>query len=284
MDKKIVGNPTTTPMAIPDWEQKNPLKADYIKNKPNLSKVATSGSYNDLSDKPEKPTIVEGFGVPFDVTGTNLVSIRNVHPKEHDVEIATDAESVTVLGKNLISFPYHNTSATHKGVTFTVNEDGTITANGTNDGTGSSYIVIYQANKNPLPIGTYTISGAPTEDTYLQFSGVGVEAGGNSGKTFTITEGEAQNLVTCCVRVGKTVNNVVFKPMIEAGTQKTEFELYRKATYPVTDGKAIVKSVSPIMNFKTPTSGASIEVKGYQDGLAVIDELKQAILSLGGNI
>ena len=54
---KIIGNPTTTPMAVPDWNQKNPLKADYIKNKPDLSQVATSGSYNDLSDK-----LVEDLG------------------------------------------------------------------------------------------------------------------------------------------------------------------------------------------------------------------------------
>ena len=33
---KIIGNTTTTPMAIPDWNQKDEMKADYIKNKPAL--------------------------------------------------------------------------------------------------------------------------------------------------------------------------------------------------------------------------------------------------------
>ena len=33
---KIIGNTTVTPMAIPDWEQNNPYKADYIKNKPDF--------------------------------------------------------------------------------------------------------------------------------------------------------------------------------------------------------------------------------------------------------
>ena len=55
MANKIVGNPTVTPMAVPDWNQTDSSKADYIKNKPNLSKVATSGSYNDLIDKPDSP-------------------------------------------------------------------------------------------------------------------------------------------------------------------------------------------------------------------------------------
>lgn len=31
---KIIGNPTTTPMAIPDYDQNNEKKADYIKNRP----------------------------------------------------------------------------------------------------------------------------------------------------------------------------------------------------------------------------------------------------------
>ena len=42
---KVIGNPTTTPMAIPDWNQTDERKADYIKNKPeivtSITKVAT---------------------------------------------------------------------------------------------------------------------------------------------------------------------------------------------------------------------------------------------------
>ena len=39
-----------------DWTQTTTTAVDYIKNKPNLATVATSGSYNDLSDKPTIPT------------------------------------------------------------------------------------------------------------------------------------------------------------------------------------------------------------------------------------
>ena len=38
-----------------DWTEADNTKLDYIKNKPNLATVATSGSYNDLSDKPSIP-------------------------------------------------------------------------------------------------------------------------------------------------------------------------------------------------------------------------------------
>ena len=38
-----------------DWTEADSSAASYIKNKPNLATVATSGSYNDLSDKPTIP-------------------------------------------------------------------------------------------------------------------------------------------------------------------------------------------------------------------------------------
>lgn len=39
----------------PNWTQTNTSADDYIKNKPTLATVATSGSYNDLSNKPTIP-------------------------------------------------------------------------------------------------------------------------------------------------------------------------------------------------------------------------------------
>ena len=38
---KIIGNTTATPMAIPDWNQTDEKKADYIKNKPTLGTLAS---------------------------------------------------------------------------------------------------------------------------------------------------------------------------------------------------------------------------------------------------
>jgi len=39
-----------------DWNESNSTNVTYIKNKPTLSTVATSGNYNDLSNKPTIPT------------------------------------------------------------------------------------------------------------------------------------------------------------------------------------------------------------------------------------
>lgn len=58
---KIVGNPIATPMAVPDWAQENPNKADYIKNKPKIKEITNlgiiSGSIFDECGLNEKTTV-----------------------------------------------------------------------------------------------------------------------------------------------------------------------------------------------------------------------------------
>ena len=49
---KVIGNPTTTPMAIPDWNQTDSKKADFIKNKPDLTQYATKADLEAV--KPEQ--------------------------------------------------------------------------------------------------------------------------------------------------------------------------------------------------------------------------------------
>lgn len=53
------GTPTPTPEAVQaDWTENDHTSLAYIKNKPVLSEVATTGSYNDLTNKPSIPTKV----------------------------------------------------------------------------------------------------------------------------------------------------------------------------------------------------------------------------------
>lgn len=131
----------------------------------------------------------------------------------------------TIKSKNLVLFPYTNKSVTHNGVTFTVNEDGTITANGTASAAGA-YIIIATFQNNPLPVGTVTLSGAP-QGTYIAVAvGSSFSCSNGNSTTFSITEDMRQNNMACRVYPNTTVDNVVFKPMIETGTQATEYECY----------------------------------------------------------
>ena len=58
---QIASNPSqngwyAAPQAQSDWNQTSNTAPDYIKNKPSLATVATSGSYNDLSNRPTIPS------------------------------------------------------------------------------------------------------------------------------------------------------------------------------------------------------------------------------------
>ena len=52
-----------------NWKQTDPASADSIKNKPTFAAVATSGSYNDLTDKPSMEIDTE-----LDASSSNAVS------------------------------------------------------------------------------------------------------------------------------------------------------------------------------------------------------------------
>ena len=55
-DDYIKNKPTIPQQVQSDWTESDSADPSYIQNKPNLATVATSGSYNDLSDKPDIPS------------------------------------------------------------------------------------------------------------------------------------------------------------------------------------------------------------------------------------
>lgn len=54
------GTPTPVGTTQADWTEEDSSNPAYIKNKPDLKPVATSGSYNDLTDKPTIPEVNDG--------------------------------------------------------------------------------------------------------------------------------------------------------------------------------------------------------------------------------
>ena len=127
--------------------------------------------------------------------------------------------------KNELIYPYHGVISP-RGITFTLNDDGTVTANGTASSPAGIYYVIFKCTTDYYK-GDYIISGVPADapsgctisyrigtqetDTYLR--SVEVKPG---QETRTIPfDPETEWLhVYLRVNVGTTVENVVFKPMI----------------------------------------------------------------------
>ena len=143
--------------------------------------------------------------------------------------------NVTACGKNLIKFPYDfESGSTILGITYTTNDDGSVTISGTTPNDSSA--VVLNLNPSYFKVGqTYTVSGAKGKvNVAVLFGGVtwGVE-------TFTVTE-EMMNADEISVRItvdaNTTVNNITIYPQIELGTAATAYEQYRGNTATITSG------------------------------------------------
>lgn len=144
-------------------------------------------------------------------------------------------------GRNLIPFPYsRGASFTKNGVTFTANDDGSITVNGTATATA-----VYQigsttklSNYNLLVGGEYTLGSLPSgygrydsyyaiqfydsngdvTDTYIAYA--------NTPITFTVSEGNVTCQIYFAVTASNTFNNYTIYPMLNYGSSALPYEPY----------------------------------------------------------
>lgn len=128
-------------------------------------------------------------------------------------------------GKNLIPYPYYQSSGLSNGIEFVDNGDGSVTANGVASA-HTSFIFNHRIdNSLILSAGTYKISGCPsggsdstyrlvvgrTSETTVSFEVVVKEYG--DGATFTLTK-ETDIYIGFEVITGATLSNVVCRPML----------------------------------------------------------------------
>lgn len=138
------------------------------------------------------------------------------------------SEQETTTGKNLLPYPYSDTTKTENGITFTDNGDGTITVNGT--ATAGVFFKVFatQTNQEEIP-GNY-ISGSVTgcnivvahkQDT--EYTSLGISTNGSS--SLINKETYATGYIELSILQGATLNNVIVKPMLTL-EQDTSYEPY----------------------------------------------------------
>lgn len=131
---------------------------------------------------------------------------------------------------NLLRQPYYHTTQTMSGVDFTINADGSVTADGTASSTGGnvSYnLKRYNESQYHLPKGTYFLSGCPSGgqlSTYRMRVGVSPDTSTSpsypypddfgNGAFFTITDESVYLQVIIVIIAGVTVENLTFHPRI----------------------------------------------------------------------
>lgn len=160
---------------------------------------------------------------PQETVSGEAIGITDISPIEHNM-------GVSVRGKNLIPFPYYSTTKEVNGVTFTVNEDGTVTVNGT--ASSITQFNLYMGGDLLLPNVKYTLSGgdgngsATTYDLRITDSKTtAYTCVTNKSVSFSYAD-TSKIVISIMVRSGAVLNNVVFKPMIEEGTTSTSYAPY----------------------------------------------------------
>ena len=136
--------------------------------------------------------------------------------------------TVKAGGRNLLPKNTTLTPTMSNGITFTYNEDGSITANGTSTGSAMSRSVPFR-----VPYGRYRKS----ERTYVQYKDSSWRTVAGGGYSSTVMEINEDFELSCRINIsnGMVQNNVTYYPYIylESDTS-TEYGPYVGASYPVT--------------------------------------------------
>ena len=165
-------------------------------------------------------------------------------------------KSVGDLGtKNLIPYPYYNTTKTVNGITFTDNGDGSITANGT--ATADAYFS-FSGRLDTFEKKKYMLSGCPTggskttyqlnavsqklndDGTYTNLIGA-YDYGLNAALDLTDVDFDVVSF-SFAIKSGQTVSNIIVKPQFELGEFATVFNINNeKYNIPIiTKGKNLI--------------------------------------------
>lgn len=183
--------------------------------------------------------------------------------------------AIAVTNKNLFRIDLLSSQVLSKGITFTKNEDGSVTANGTS--TGTYAMTSCNLDKNMFAIGkTYTLSsGKVTGYTYLQLlitytdNSVDYIVSRNSARTFTISKAVA----SCVASVqltdsGVTVSNETVWPMLELANSASAFVMntYNSIAFNGSNMPVLPAAISNL--WSNSDTVASIEMQYEADTVA----------------
>ena len=201
------------------------------------------------------------------------VTLNDISEVPHEIKVKLTSDTitdfsdtiVTQYGKNIVEFGTLHPA--YHGVSITVNEDGTITANGK-----ATSLVTLSSNKMPLTskeacIAYYVCDGAMSG---MQGSVVFYDKNGtvitqpyfSSAQITAIPENAHSIKLEIYILSGTTVNNFTFTPMVNFGTINLPYEKFSKQVFvPNSDG--VVEGIEhtyPYMYLSADDENASINV------------------------
>lgn len=294
---------------LQDAKNQQARLANILTNK-GITASATE-KYDSLVSKVEQIEELEGEERVLDnITQYNDIPESIVQLK-YPQNVAKNID-LQLNSKNLIPYPYAATTQVINGVTFTVNDDGSITANGT--ATADAFFAFFTTNKYfNVEIGkTYTVSdlsmpsGSTLDIYYLQFKYVDTDTNitylTGRPKQFTFKATQSNIRANVVVRSGQTVNNVVSRPQIELGSVATAYTpyisdfstvnvtacgknlipypYYQKGTITLNGGTFVINDDGSITASGTPTDFSAVYLAA---GIEITDRTnRKYTLSLNG--
>lgn len=224
----------------------------------------------------------EAYGLKHTVIG-NPITTSYISPNMQEIKIKTSKPNTVVkkYGKNLISYPYHETTLTRNGITFTDNGDGTITVNGTTSKETTFYLN-YPMNLRINKDIAVVLSGCPRNNSeyYVNLrikKTDGTNVWYNSHKTDVVVTGidGVIEFAYITVKSDKTVNNQVFKPQLEVGYFSTDYAIGGDPVEYVSDSEGNINGIFTTGEKITLISeeDTNIECEYYKDKSAESDEL-----------
>ena len=241
------------------------------------NKAATESTvYNEAANA----TLASGYTT--DSSEVSITSATNINDAVEQLDYRTQTNKTNISsnwkhGKNYLkltrdsikaansSFTWNGYTTTAYQVTFTINEDLSITMSGTASATFEFVLISRLSNTFYLPTGDYYLSGAIGGSSAFNLpinrnvSGSGTRYGADvgSGLDFTVTDSTASTGVWIAINSG-TPTNTTFKPMIISKADKdngnTDYQPYAMSNVELTEK---VDLYQPVLKRYTNYSGSA---------------------------
>lgn len=165
-------------------------------------------------------------------SGAKLAAVQKIGGAtiiENETPMPIPVTQIVEHGRNLIQYPYPGDIA-GSGVSFSISDDGVVTANGTPTG-DQSYLVV--AKDITLPEGDYRLTGCPPMGSAICSIQAKVDGKWNIsnydyGSGTTIHVSQKINTIIAQVRCGVTAEDIIFQPMLVKGSSTLPYSPYHR--------------------------------------------------------
>lgn len=188
-------------------------------------------------------------GIPFDTVETTLAPVQagsgDASPDNIRAITGWTGATLTRCGKNLLKTA--GATKTVNGITFTVNADGSVTANGT-----ATDVTVYQFDSTKgIPVGSYILSGCPAGGggstysvrlrVYTKADKTTYDDFDDSGNGGTVNKSAGYDVVhSVIIRKGYEAKELRFYPMLRLASDTDDtYEPYSGDNYTADFGQTI---------------------------------------------